>query len=150
MAALMASLGYARDDPKPQRNDPKWAKAAAKNAPHASADELHKLSYDLFRKADNAWSERKRQRKLKAAAAAEEPTLHPRSRGPTPSYGNGLLCTWDAEHGIWLDGDKRDHNVQAAAAQRRAERDKVRDKARWQEMKAARAAEHKVRALLRV
>ena len=146
MAALMASLGYSAADPKPQRADPKWAKAAAASSPDASAGELEKLSYNLFRKADIAWSKRKHERKAKAAAATTEPSLHPRPRGLTPSYGNGLLCTWDAERGFWLNGEKSEHDVQAAAATRRAERDKVRAKVRWQEVKAARA-EERARAL---
>ena len=51
-------------DPKPLRADPRWAAAAAQCAPvDASEDELKKLAYVLFRKADKAWSDRKRQRK---------------------------------------------------------------------------------------
>ena len=131
-------------DPKPLRGDPRWAAAAAQCAPtDASEDELKKLAYVLFRKADKAWSDRKRQRKIKAAAAAQHPDRHPRPRGPTPwDDVCNVWCTWDEQRGVWVDGMACVHDVEAAAARRRSARDKM----AWEFIKAERAAQ---RALLR-
>ena len=131
-------------DPKPLRGDPRWAAAAAQCAPtDASEDELKKLAYVLFRKADKAWSDRKRQRKIKAAAAAQHPDRHPRPRGPTPwDDVCNVWCTWDEQRGVWVDGQACVHDVEAAAARRRSARDKM----AWEFIKAERAAQ---RALLR-
>ena len=131
-------------DPKPLRADPRWAAAAAQCAPtDASEDELKKLAYVLFRKADKAWSDRKRQRKIKAAAAAQHPDRHPRPRGPTPwDDVCNVWCTWDEQRGVWVDGQACVHDVEAAAARRRSARDKM----AWEFIKAERAAQ---RALLR-
>ena len=75
-------------DPKPLRDDPCWAEAAAACATaDSSADELTKLAYQLFRKADQAWNKRKRLRKLKAARSCckswspSKATFESRSRG---------------------------------------------------------------------
>ena len=124
-------------DPKPLRADPRWAVAAAECAPvDASEDELKKLAYVLFRKADKAWSDRKRQRKIRTAQ-------HPRPRGPTPWDDLcNVWCTWDEQRGVWIDGQACVHDVEAAEARRKTARDKM----AWHFIKAERAAQN---ALLR-
>ena len=99
------------NDPQPLRDDGCWLeKAAAAASDITSADELAKLAYDLFRKADKAWNERERKRR-KAAAAPASATQHPKPRGPVPRDDEGTECDWDGEQGCWRASDGSMHDV---------------------------------------
>ena len=108
------------NDRQPQRDDPRFGG-----------------DYKLFRKADQAWNKRERNRRKKAklshepappsppraepaaadaraveAAAEAAKPHHPRPRGPAPAV-EGVPCTWDSEHGCWRTADGHEHVVES-------------------------------------